>query len=295
MVLDAVQLPLFDQRRLLKALREHETFDLGECIVGGDVTHYWVKRLKSGRKWRVTWTVGRRVRVAGTFTSEEVLDYFRSMDVRTITEEDWVRMGWRPDRSNFAPIPIAPVIEWKCFLGRLGRRGFSLTAVNGVTGTHLEGSPSCELRDGVDVYIAAASLAKHHEYPLSTEDLPRIAAQIKKMDPVVASQFRLAPKILAQREKAEMRREKAERQRAEAKRQAALRPFKKAIEAYLQRVPGYRWYSGSTSTWVRRFMENYALTHGRLPSGRHSTGNYGPTHDFSDVRHQTPSRPSNGN
>jgi hypothetical protein len=46
MTANTVELPLVDQRQLLKALREYETFDLGERIVGGDVTHYWVKRLK---------------------------------------------------------------------------------------------------------------------------------------------------------------------------------------------------------------------------------------------------------
>jgi hypothetical protein len=281
---DTVELPLFDQRRLLKALREHETFDLGERIVGGDVTHYWAKRLKSGRKWKVTWTVEKRVRVVGTFTSEEVLDYFRRMDVRTIPADDWVSMGWRPHDGDYGPVSTAPVVEWKCVLVRMPRRRFSLTLVNAVTGTHLDGSPAERLRDGVDVYAAAAELCRRHGCPLSNDDLPRIAGQIAKIDSVAADQFRQGPQLLEQRRKADRQREEADRQRAEAKRQAALEPFREAIQAYVAaltdvRMPLY----GYKSVRVRNFMEGFVLRHGRLPTSKHRVGHLF-FHDFSDLR-----------
>ncbi len=172
MVLEAVQLPLFDQQRLLKALREHETFDLGECIVDGDVTHYWVKRLKSGRKWKVTWTVGRRVRVVGIFNSEDVLDYLRLMRVH-IDPDTWMTMGWWPQTGNLWRVADLPVQEWKCVLSRYEERGFLLTAINAGTGEHLEGSTT-KLRDGIELYIAVAALAQRQGYPLLPKELPAL-------------------------------------------------------------------------------------------------------------------------
>ena len=269
MVLEAVQLPLFDHRRLLKALRELETFDLGERIVGGDVTHYWVKRLKSGRKWKVTWTVGRRVRVVGTFTSEEVLEYFRDMRVH-IDPEGWVTMGWRPHDGDYGRVLTAPVVEWKCVLSRHKGGGFMLTAFDAVTDEYLDGRPT-KLRDGLEIYTAAAALAKRMGYPLLSEELPRIAAQIGKIDTVAADQFRRGPQLLKQRQE-------AARQRAEAKRQAKLRPFRNAIDAYVATLSDVPMQWGSPRVRVKRFMEQFVIAHGRFPSGRHTI------HDFSDLR-----------
>ena len=221
MVLEAVQLPLFDQRRLLKALREHETFDLGECIVGGDVTHYWVKRLKSGREWKVTWTVGRRVRIVGTFTSEDVLEYFR-LQQQHIDPDTWMTMGWRPQMGALGQVPDLPVQEWKCVLSRR-EDGFVLTATNAGTGEPSD-SLAANLRDGLELYGAAAALAERHGYPLLTEELSRIAARIRKIDPVAAEEFRRAPELLE-------RRTAAARHRAAARQEAAKRRAAAKAEA----------------------------------------------------------------
>jgi hypothetical protein len=186
-------------------------------------------------------------------------------------------MGWRPHGGNYGHVPTEPIVEWKCVLAHVPRRGFSLTLVNAVTLTHLDGSPAERSATASMCTSPAAEFRHPHGCPLSSEELLRIAARIAMIDAVAADQFLQGSQLLEQCRE-------ADGQHAEAKRQAVLEPFRDVIQAYvaaLYRTCGCPLY-GYKSVRVKHFMEQFVLAHGWLPTV--STVSVGIPTIFSCVR-----------
>lgn len=150
--------------------------------------------------------------------------------------------------------------------------------------------PIRELRDGADIYEALEGMMSEAGYSLGQFYLPQIADEIAKINAVAADGFRCGPELLEKRTEAEDIKKAAERE-------ASLLPFRETIDRYIVRFSDkpLRYPGGATCgtarAWAKRFIEDYVIANGRLPTGEHDIkvringGSYsGPAHDFSDLK-----------
>jgi hypothetical protein len=92
---------------------------------------------------------------------------------------------------------------------------------------------------------------------------------------------------------AAMRREEAAAFALRTAHETALAPFRTTVEAYVERFPddkqqypGAGYVFPSRRTWARRYIEQYVLSHGKLPTGVHHItlkGYNGGSHDFTEL------------
>jgi hypothetical protein len=157
-----------------------------------------------------------------------------------------------------------------------------------ISETDIEGG----LKSGAEVYWSLRfAIMETSGWELTDAMLPSIAEQIAEVSPTTAAEFLAGPAS----EDTRGEDERAAAAAYAAYKEEALKPFRKKIDAYVLRFSdkGIRFPGGGTygnpRAWARRFLEEYALSHGRLPHGKHQikvTGavSYsGPTHDFSDI------------
>jgi hypothetical protein len=152
--------------------------------------------------------------------------------------------------------------RWSFSVERLPSGTFTLSAKQLVTeGRALALKPRKGLRDGVDLYEAMESMLSEAGYSLEESDLPAIMVNVAKVDTSVAEQFSQCPELRDEREV-------QKQQKLEAERQAALAPYRKAIDQYVLRFSDHplRNAVGSQRFWMRRFIEDFALANGQLPS-----------------------------
>jgi hypothetical protein len=150
----------------------------------------------------------------------------------------------------------------------------------------LDVAPMTGLRTGVELYEALSDMLIKVGFSMMDQDVDAIAEEIEQVDSDIAIQFRNAP---AELEAAA----EAERQLKEAREHEALAPFVTRIEAYVSRFsddkqyfPGAGHVYPSPRNWVRLFLKQYVLAHGKLPTGKHLIsvkGYSGGEHDFSDL------------
>jgi hypothetical protein len=126
-------------------------------------------------------------------------------------------------------------------------------------------------------------------YSIEEVNLDEIAEAIRRLDSVAAKQFLRGSEVLQKRECAASRREQQRRSRR-------LADYREIIDRYVLRFsdaalrfPGGGTY-GTPRGWAKRFIEDYVMANGRLPSGRmrievSSGGSHysGSWHDFSDL------------
>lgn len=146
--------------------------------------------------------------------------------------------------------------------------------------------PASGLRDGVAVYEALVGMLVELGCEAVSTALEPVAAELERFGATLAAEFRNASSVLEQRDE-------DKRRAAEAGIQQTLTPYRPAIEAYVTRFsdeklyyPGSGYVYPSRRFWVRRFLEQYVLAHGKLPTGEHwikVPGYSGPSHDFSDL------------
>jgi hypothetical protein len=147
------------------------------------------------------------------------------------------------------------------------------------------------LRNGIDVNDALHTMVfDDASYSLGEDQLQGIAEELAFLDPSLAEEFRQGQKLLEQRLE-------NERQVAASERESKLRAYRDIIDKYVERFsddplryPGGGAY-GTRRNWVRHFIEDYVLAHGRLPTGEHridvrigGVGYSGGAHDFSDLK-----------
>lgn len=145
------------------------------------------------------------------------------------------------------------------------------------------------LRNGIEVYGALVDLMSEAELVLDDDDLPDIAETIAIHDARLADQFRNAPELIEQRDE-------AARLASQDARDTQLKPFRGTIDRYVLqfsdaplRFPGGGSY-GTRRGWMKRYIEDYVIAHGLLPSGTHtihvevSGATYsGGTHEYSGL------------
>jgi hypothetical protein len=154
-----------------------------------------------------------------------------------------------------------------------------------ISETDIEGG----LKSGAEVYWSLCfAIMETSGWKLTDAMLPSIAEQIAEVSQTTAAEFLAGPE-------SEDTRGEEERAAAAARREEALKPFRGKIDAYVLRFSdkGIRYSRGGTygnpRTWAKRFLEEYVVSHGRLPYGKHQikvvgAASYsGPTHDFSDI------------
>ena len=176
--------------------------------------------------------------------------------------------------------------RYSFWLSRARDGSFSLTFRQSVRGEgRLDVLPAHELRSGLDVYRALAEMLGVVGYDVNEADAETITEELVQFDSELASQFREAPQLIETEEEID------QSARKEVHRKL-VEPFAKTIEEYVARVPdiplrrpGWIGAFPSSRTWLRHFIEQYVVEHGRLPTGRHLIqvpGYHGPTHDFPD-------------
>lgn len=153
-----------------------------------------------------------------------------------------------------------------------------------------QGDPVMGLRDGADIYEALDEILSEAGHSLGGQDLCAVADKIAKIDAGVAEQFRNGPELLQQRYAAEA-------ERAASEREELLRPYRQVIDRYVLKIsneplryPGGGSY-GTKRGWTKRFIEDYVIANGRLPTGGHrievkigGASYSGGTEDFSDLK-----------
>jgi hypothetical protein len=147
--------------------------------------------------------------------------------------------------------------------------------------------PVTGLRNGTDLYETIWGLLERAGcYELGDFDQDDIAENIAKIDPAAAEAFLQCPELLEQRIEAEEAKKAAERE-------MILRPYREIIDQYISRFddkplryPGGASY-GTPRSWAKRFIEEYVIEDGHLPTGKHDIevrGYSGPAHDFGDFK-----------
>lgn len=148
--------------------------------------------------------------------------------------------------------------------------------------------------DGVNVYDALRMMVSNAGYHLYNDQLAGIAEKLALFSPGMADEFRKGPELLRQRQEDE----EDERRKAESEREGKLRAYRDIIDKYVERfsddpvrAPGWSRPIGTRRIWLTRFIENYVVEHGRLPTGEHYIKVQGPgfsysgsLHDFSDLK-----------
>lgn len=171
--------------------------------------------------------------------------------------------------------------EWRWRFYLEGKRGeaYTLSCRQFIAGEEpLTLDPVGSLRDGVDVYEALESLMSEAGCSLQELDLIKISDKIAKLDQTFAEQFRRGQQLSEERDDA--RREIADRERKEA-----LRAYRKSIDDYVLRFSDAPSRYGAQRGWAKRFIEEYVISNGRLPTGVHQitvAGYSGGSHDFGD-------------
>ena len=159
---------------------------------------------------------------------------------------------------------------------------FTLTGEQEVEGRiDLSIEPQPKLKDGAEIYDALYIASSNNGYDLTEHDLMLVSDALKAFSPKVAREFFEGEAILEARHEEQIRLEKLERDRV-------LAPYRTVIDAYITRFSDapLRNY-GTQRHWAKRFIENYVMEHGCLPSGEHhiKEGGYtGSLHNFSDLR-----------
>jgi hypothetical protein len=125
-------------------------------------------------------------------------------------------------------------------------------------------APIPDLRDGADVYEALATMLSDQGYSINNYDLGEIAQAISAVDPAAAEQFLHGEELLESRAG-------QGHEQAMAERDAALAPFRDKIDQYVCKLQETRRlpFGVPRRTGVKQFMEDYVLTHGKLPTGKH--------------------------
>jgi hypothetical protein len=138
------------------------------------------------------------------------------------------------------------------------------------------------LRDATEIYSALAEMLEQAGCSLPDLDQNKIAAALGALDPALNSAFLAAPDDLEKREEQEI-------QAAELKRKETLKPFRAQIDRYVKRFSdqNLRLGWGTQQGWAKRFIEDYVIAHGDLPTGKHKievAGYHGSEHDFTDMK-----------
>ena len=150
--------------------------------------------------------------------------------------------------------------------------------------------PAIDLRDGVDIFESFEFMVANAGYSLEDVDLADVAENIATLDAVIADQFQRCPELLEERYEAEAK-------AAATEREAILLPYREIIDRYVLKIsdaplryPGGASY-GNPRGWITRFIEDYVVANGRLPTGKHQIvvqnggAHYsGGTKDFSDLK-----------
>jgi len=185
---------------------------------------------------------------------------------------------------------------WKFFLAKEGPT-YVLSCQHecaGEVSTHI--GPETDLRNGAEIYWALQfMIAEITGFKLNDSTLPPIAEQIAEISSTTATEFLTGPDSEDTRGERESMKEEARRAEAAARRAEALKPFREKIDDYVLRFsdrplryPGGGTY-GNYRSWARRFLEDYAIQNGHLPTGKRQikvvggVGYSGPSHDFSDM------------
>jgi hypothetical protein len=128
---------------------------------------------------------------------------------------------------------------------------------------------SDDLMGGADIYEALQQQLSEFNYDISSAPLEEIAKKLAKFGKTTADNFLNAEAILEAREEEEEADE-------ESLRAQSLAPFREVIDRYVlrfsdtpHRFPGSTGTYGSPRLWATRFIENYLIEHGKLPTGQH--------------------------
>jgi len=173
--------------------------------------------------------------------------------------------------------------SWSFFASRTTNGRFTLSCRQTVQEDEpMEIPPVAGLRDAAEIYEALSAMVDEAGWSLPDLDQKKIAVALSRLDPGLESAFLAAPKWIEERE--EKKSEATAR-----KRKQALAPFQVRIDAYVTRFSDQKlkfpW--PSQRTWAKRFIQEYVVTHGHLPTGKHRievAGYHGGEHDFSDLK-----------
>lgn len=183
------------------------------------------------------------------------------------------------------------VWQWQFFLGRTLDGTYELTSEQIVNEDEpREIDPKIGLRDGADVYEALQETLAEIGLSPDDFDLSATADKIANLDRAMADQFRFGPELLGERHA-------VEETIAAQDRDSILQPYREIIDRYVLKIsdaplryPGGGSY-GNPRGWIKRFIEDYVVANGHLPTGEHQIvvqngGSHysGGTRDFSDLK-----------
>jgi hypothetical protein len=179
--------------------------------------------------------------------------------------------------------------EWSYsfWLSRTRDRSLTLALKQSAKGAdRLHVDPEKGLKSGIDVYRALRSMLSEAGSSIDSCDPDSVARAIGLIDPVVAAEFRNGATAIESEEE-------EDEQEEYARRREIVAPFNSRIEAYVTRFSAERLhYPGagevypSRRHWATKFIQEYVVAHGALPTGKHwirVQGYSGDEHDFSDI------------